>query len=110
MVPASDRTLTSLIPCLSPSPRIWGATKARPDQARHSGILGRRRVSTDLILGAPALPGAHHAILRGFSSSCLSIEAQVREVQLDWFLRNPAGALAGPSLHIERLFMVMPID
>ena len=61
---------------------------------RHSAVtthVGRRRVSTDLILGAPALPGAHHAILRGFSSSCLSIEAQVREVQLDWFLRNPAG-------------------
>gem|GEM_PF-2190002 len=27
-------------PCLSPSPRSWGATKARPDQARYSATLG----------------------------------------------------------------------
>ena len=177
-------------PCLSPSPRSWGRPK--PVRIRHviPPPWAYRRVSTDLILGAPALPGgvatghfvpaptpsppplarrwvstdlilgapapspapspAHHDIVRGISWPCQLIEAQVRELPFDCFMRRSAGggaaaprvrrhgslsprhsavttnsgpsvgvhgphpgsagALAGPSRHIARLLMALPID
>ena len=54
-----------------------------------------RRVSTDLILGAPAPSPTHHDPLRGISWSLLSIEAQVREIALGSLRRSPAGEGAG---------------
>ena len=72
-----------------------GATK--PVRIRHviPPPWARWRVSAALIPGAPAPSPAHHAMVRGFSWSCLLIEAQVRGRSSDRFLRNPAGGGAG---------------
>ena len=72
-------TMRHFVLAPTPSPPAWA----------------RRRVSTDLILGAPAPSPAHHGIFQGFSWSCLLIEAQVRGRSSDRFLRNPAGGGAG---------------
>ena len=80
-----------------PYPR--GGVGGRPNPVRIRHVipphLARRRVSTDLIPGAPAPSPAHHDRLRGLSWPCQLIEAQVRELPLDWFLRTPAGRGAG---------------
>ena len=78
------------------SPHRGVGRRPKPVRIRHSipPALALRRVSTDLILGAPAPTPAHHDILQGFSSSCLSIRAQVRGLPFDWFLRNPAGGVS----------------
>ena len=95
MVHASDRTLTSLTPVPHPHRGVGGRPKPVRIRHRIPPPWARRRVSTDFILGASAPSPAHHDILQGFSWSCLSIRAQVRELPFDWFLRSPSGGGAG---------------
>ena len=99
----SDRTLTSLTPCPSPSRLSWGATKARPDQARHSATLGPTAGVQGPHPGSTGAPrGRRHGSLSPRHSAVTATLGPSAGVHGPH--PGSAGALAGPTRHIARPF------